>query len=206
MKLLALQGSERTAGLTAAVLDLAREHLGQRGHELEIVALADLDLRPCGQCGDCNSLPYPCNVDDDVASVVRRMMQADGIIYAAPAHGFGTASKMQTFVERAGVGYLRFDRPLTNKVAGVIVTGRRYNLGAVHDQLVNNVLLNRMILVGSGFPVLFEELSGVRGQTRPEAVKALYSMLDRMVDMGELLAHGAQKGLALQNPASTERV
>jgi len=206
MKFLALQGSERTGGLTAAALGLAKPYLARRGCELDIVSVAALDVRLCGQCGDCNALPHPCVVNDDVPAVVRRMVQADGIVFAAPAHGFGTASTMQNFIERAGVGYLRFDRPLTNKVAGIIVTGRRYNLGAVHDQLVNNVLLNRMILVGSGFPVLIEELSGVRGEGSPEALKALYSMLDRMVDMAGLLADGAARGRALQVPAGTERV
>ncbi|MBY8854394.1 NAD(P)H-dependent oxidoreductase, partial [Saccharothrix sp. MB29] len=69
-------------------------------------------------------------------------------------HGFGTSALMQAFIERSGVGYLRFERPLTNKVAGVIVTGRRYAHTEVYNHLVTNVLLNRMVLIGSGFPAI----------------------------------------------------
>jgi len=54
------------------------------------------------------------------AGVVNKMIEADGIIYAARCTGFGTPSLLQTFLERAGVGYLRFDRPLSNKVAGIV--------------------------------------------------------------------------------------
>lgn len=205
MNFLALQGSERPVGLTSAVLDAAKAHLAERHGQLEIVCLAELDIHRCGACGDCNGLPHPCLVRDDVAGVVSKMVAADGIIYAAPAHGFGTAAQLQVFLERAGVGYLRFERPLTNKVAGVIVTGRRYSLGAVHDQLVNNIMLNRMILTGSGFPVLIDSWSGVRGECPPESVRALYGLLDRMMDMATLLRRAAAQGIELPAPAGTER-
>jgi multimeric flavodoxin WrbA len=94
---------------------------------------------------------------------------------------------MQAFIERAGVGYLRFDRPLTNKVAGVIAVGRRYSQGEVWAQLVVNALLNRMIVVGSGFPAVVQALHKGEALRDEEGVANVSRMVDRMIDMIELL-------------------
>lgn len=80
------------------------------------------------------------------------MIEADAIIYATPVHAFGLNSITQTFLERAGVGYLRFYRPLKNKLAGIIIVGRRYSHEQAWSQLALNIVLNKMILAGAGFP------------------------------------------------------
>ncbi|MEU6040975.1 flavodoxin family protein [Actinomadura sp. NPDC047616] len=187
-KIVAIHGSERARGNTLDVLEHAAKTLAARGVELEIIRLAELRMSPCGPCGDCNSRTVPCTVDDDVPEAVRRMAQADGILYAAPVHGFGTSALMQMFIERSGVGYLRFERPLTNKVAGVIVTGRRYSHTEVHGHLVANVMLNRMILVGSGFPAIVYGNQPGDARHDDEGLEMLDRMLHRMVDMIEVLA------------------
>ncbi|MDA3647024.1 flavodoxin family protein [Saccharopolyspora indica] len=186
-RIVAINGSERAEGNTLGVLEHAATTLATRSVELEIVRLAELRMGPCGPCGDCNSRTVACEVDDDIADVVRRMTAADGIIYAAPVHGFGTSALMQAFIERSGVGYLRFDRPLTNKVAGVIVTGRRYAHTEVHSHLVTNVMLNRMVLVGSGFPAIVYGNQPGDAEHDDEGLQMVDRMLHRMVDMIEVL-------------------
>jgi multimeric flavodoxin WrbA len=185
--ILAINGSERAGGNT----DLAVEHAGrliaERGAALRTIRLRDHRISPCSPCGDCNSRTTLCQVDDDVPALVEQMVRADGLIYAAPVHGFGLAHLMQVFIERVGVGYLRFTRPLADKVGGIIVTGRRYSDSSVHNQIVNNLLLNRMILVGSGFPVLLRNTTGTPGLTDTEGVDALERMVHRMLDMVQLL-------------------
>jgi multimeric flavodoxin WrbA len=158
-----------------------------RGADFEVVNLRAQRIANCGLCGDCNYRPLPCAVADDMPDIVARMLAADGIIFAAPVHGFGTASLMQAFIERAGVGYLRFDRPLTNKVAGVIAVGRRYSQSDVWAQLMVNALLNRMIVVGSGFPAIVQALHKGEALRDEEGVANVSRMVDRMIDMIELL-------------------
>jgi len=131
--------------------------------------------------------------------IVGRMIEADAIIYAAPVHGFGLAAVMQLFVERAGVGHLRFGRPLTNRVGGVIVVGRRYSLAMVHAQLMNNMLLNRMIVVGSGLPALLHGGGPDDVDGDVEGLDAMYRMLDRMVVLSRAL-----EGIDLGAPAGVE--
>ncbi|MER5780333.1 flavodoxin family protein [Streptomyces mobaraensis] len=185
--ILGISGSERAGGNTDLALDHAGRLARSRGAEFHAIHLRDHRIAPCSPCGDCNQRLVPCEVRDDMPGIVERMKRADGIIYAVPVHGFGLAHPMQIFIERAGVGFLRFDRPLANKVGGAIVTGRRYSDSAVHDQLVNNLLLNRMILVGSGFPALLRNTSPEPGLTDAEGMDALERMVHRMIDMVELL-------------------
>lgn len=185
--ILGISGSERPGGNT----DLALTHVAgmatERGAGFRMLSLRDYRFSPCSRCGNCNSRLSPCEVADDMPKLIEEMVRADGIIYAAPVHGFGLAHLMQIFIERAGVGYLRFERPLVNKVGGIIVTGRRYSDSAVHSQLVNNMLLNRMILVGSGFPALLRNTTSKPGLDDGEGVEALERMVHRMLDMIELL-------------------
>ncbi|MEV1007870.1 flavodoxin family protein [Streptomyces sp. NPDC049881] len=205
--ILGISGSERPGGNTDLALDHAGTLVRERGGVFRQIHLRDHRISPCSPCGDCNSRTLPCEVRDDMPAIVEQMKQADGIVYAVPVHGFGLAHLMQIFVERAGVGFLRFDRPLANKVGGIIVTGRRYSDGSVHHQLVDNLLLNRMILVGSGFPALLRNATGTPGLHDTEGLDALERMIHRMVDMTLLLRSAASgEGEVLPLDDRNERV
>lgn len=185
--ILGIDGSERAGGNTDQALNYAEELVRSRGAFFRAVHLRDHRISPCSACGDCNSRIVQCELPDDMPAIVEQMKQADGIIYAVPVHGFGLAHLMQIFIERAGVGFLRFNRPLADKVGGIIVTARRYSDSSVHNQLVDNLLLNRMILVGSGFPALLRNASPEPNLTDTEGLDALERMIHRMIDMVELL-------------------
>jgi len=182
-KFLAINGSERPDGNNSIALEYAGEVLAGRGVDLEIVRLWDLDMTPCGPCGDCNFRTQPCALDDDVAGVVDRMAESDGIIYATSVHGFSSSPKMPAFIERSGTGYLRFNRRLTNKVAGIIVTGRRYGHVETYGTLLHNVLLNRMLVAGYGFPATLHGDEAGEVLEDEEGMEMLTRMLHRMVDL-----------------------
>jgi multimeric flavodoxin WrbA len=186
--IVAINGSERgEEGNTATVLRYAAEVAARRGVRLESIELRNIRMLPCGPCGDCNDRLVRCAQTDDVPGVIEKMTAADGIIYAAPVHGFGAAALMQIFLERAGVGYLRFDRPLSNKVAGIITVARRYHAGQVWAQLTSNALLNRMIIVGSGFPADVNALHRGDASTDAEGLTNVGRLVNRMIDMIGLL-------------------
>lgn len=181
--ILAICGSTRVGGNTDQILQYAKEVALQKNANLSVLNLRDFNISACGQCGDCNYRENPCDFHDDMLKITERMSKADGIIYAVPVHGFGMGHLMQIFIERAGVCYLRFDRPLTNKVGGAIVTGRRYNHQHVYSQLVSNILLNRMIMVGSGFPALLHAGKTNEAFDDLEGMDSVRRMVERMVDM-----------------------
>jgi len=187
IKYLAINGSERRDGNNAKALEWATHYLESFDVELEVFQLADAVIDPCGACGDCNFRSIPCEQDDDAARAVRMMEQSDGVIFAAPVHGYGLAPRMAAFLERVGTGFLRHDRNLTNKVAGVIVTGRRMGHMAAYTQMQQCAMLNRMILTGYGFPaILFGDQKG-EVLTDVEGMEMTRRMLDRMVSMTQLL-------------------
>lgn len=186
MRVLAINGSERRDGWTSQVARFALERAGDRRCETQQIDLADYRINACA-CGQCNSRMSPCPVDDDVPVIVHAMENADAILLVAPVHGFGLAATMQLFVERAGVGLMRFHRPLTNKLGGVIVTGRRYSLSEVHAQLTDNLLLNRLIVVGSGFPALVHTAGADGAWDDREGLDTVCRTVDRIVDVGQAL-------------------
>ncbi|WP_036736656.1 flavodoxin family protein [Paenibacillus zanthoxyli] len=189
VELLAICGSTRAGGNTDQILQYTREISSERGAHLSIVNLRDYHFSVSGTCVDCNDRETPCELKDDMPYITDMMRKADGIIYAVPVQGFGMGHLMQIFIERSGVCYLRFERPLTNKVGGVIVTGRRYNHNHVYSQIVNNLLLNRMIIVGSGFPALLQggKPSEVLGDI--EGLDSVRRMVNRMIDMVKTIKH-----------------
>lgn len=186
-----ISGSERRNGITNAVAELSEILLTEKGVDTTIVRLCELDFSPCDGCGaekpDCNYRATPCEKHDAMQNVVDLMVSADILIYATPVHGFGTAHLMQIFIERIGVGYLRFTRPLQDKIGGIIVVGRKYHLGQVHDQIMNNLLLNRLIIPGAGFPVLIHGDEATRTITDVEECVALEQMLSRIVNVDAAL-------------------
>jgi multimeric flavodoxin WrbA len=208
VEILAICGSTRLGGNTDQILKYANEVAIQRGANLSILNLRDFNISTCGTCGDCNNRDQSCELTDDMPYIIEMMHKADGIIYAVPVHGFGMGHQMQIFIERSGVCYLRFERPLTNKVGGVIVTGRRYNHQHVHSQIVNNILLNRMIMVGSGFPALLHAGQTSEAFSDLEGMDSVRRMINRMIDMISAMKNYSliTNDVFLQNEELNERM
>lgn len=192
VELLAICGSTRIGGNTDQILQYSNEIAIHRGANLSVLNLREYNISPSGTCGDCNYRERACGLTDDMLYIVQMMQKAEGIIYAVPVHGFGMGHLMQMFIERSGVCYLRFERPLTNKVGGAIITGRRYNHQHVHSQIVNNILLNRMILVGSGFPALLHAGQASEVFSDLEGLDSVRRMINRMIDMISAMKHYSQ--------------
>lgn len=185
-KLAIITGSPRPDGNTEQIADFIHGmwvKLGERSEDVKIIRLREHFVAACGfsqTCGDCNHRTEPCKSHDDVAGIIEEMKKADAIIYGTPVYGFGTASLMQAFIERAGVGDLRYERPLANKIGGVYVTGHQFNLGAVHDQIINNLLLNRMIVPGAGFPATVQGAAPGNALINEKGMASVFNMVERV--------------------------
>ncbi|WP_437881464.1 flavodoxin family protein [Pseudomonas sp. LRF_L74] len=176
MKLAIIVGSSRPCGVSARVVALVRRHLGEEV-EVEEIWLKDYRIDYCDADNACSI--EDCAVPDDVQQLVARLDRADALLYVPVMHAYGLNSRFQAFLERVGYGFMRpRQRPLRDKLAAIAVVGRRYGHTAVFSQVVLNVLLNKMILVGSGFPPCFQ----TQLAHDPEAEKALCETLDRLVE------------------------
>ena len=193
MKVCVLVGSSRKNGLSSQICGILQDRFRLKGLSGNFIHLADRRIEYCDADNRCQL--SPCRVPDDMPSIMSDMQAADGIIYMPVMHAFGTNSKFQAFLERVGYGYLRpLDRPLKDKVASIVVVGRRYGHTAVYSQIMLNIMLNKMIMAGSGFPPLF---LGVLGSVLDdsEALEALEQTIDRMHDVHQRFS-GAGKSLS----------
>ena len=184
MKLLVIVGSSRSYGASAKVVSLIRHHLHGRA-QVTPLWLKDYDIEYCDADNFCES--RDCGLNDDIELIVSEMIDSDAILFLPVMQAYGTNSRFQAFLERAGYGFLRpRKRPLCDKLAAVAVVGRRYGHTTAISQVILNVLLNKMVLVGSGFPPTF--------QTQlihdPEAEQALRETLDRLLEYHERINRG----------------
>lgn len=176
MKVLVVVGSSRTHGVSAQVVSLIRHHFAERA-EVEPLWLRDYQIDYCDADNAC--FDTDCALPDDVREIVCAMESADAIIYLPVMHAYGTNSRFQAFLERVGFGFMRHrGRPLKDKLAAVVVVGRRYGHTSVFNQVVLNILLNQMVLVGSGFPPTFQS----HLIQDHEAESALRDTVDRLLE------------------------
>ena len=100
MKILALHGSphairSQTRKLASLVLEGARN----AGAETEIIDLTECRIAPCTACEGC-MLTGTCIFDDDVAGIMGRMRDADGIVFGSPVYIDNVTGQMKVFVDR----------------------------------------------------------------------------------------------------------
>ena len=185
MKILFLNGALRRKGSTEGAIDICVDHIKAKypHADTQVVYLCEEEIVNCTSCYKCDE-DGKCYIEDSVFGIVQKMLDADAIIYAFPVNAFGLSSIMQRFLERAGVGYLRFKRPLRNKLSGAIITGRRYSHEIAWAQISLNIMLNEMILVGSGFCPFIKNDGKVLGSEiiDEEGINSLIAMIDRIMN------------------------
>lgn len=103
MKVLAIIGSPRKAGNTYHVVAQIKENmLGiDPSLDFEYLFLKDIDLRMCTGCFACISRGEDkCPLKDDRNFVKAKLLEADGIIFAAPSYATGVPALMKNFIDR----------------------------------------------------------------------------------------------------------
>ncbi len=128
MKVLVIMGSPRR-GNTYRACEEFRELMQKRSQaDFEYVWLKDVDMRPCRGCFVC--FPHgegKCpNRDDDVAKIVRRMEEADGVVFASPVYSFNVSGLLKTFIDR--ISYMGHRPRLVGKKTFLIATSGGYGM------------------------------------------------------------------------------
>jgi multimeric flavodoxin WrbA len=100
MKILAIHGSPRTIRSTTRQLaNFVLEGAAEAGAEIDMVDLCDLKITPCTACEGC-SFTGVCVYEDDVPSLVARMKDADGVVFASPVYIDNVSGQMKVFFDR----------------------------------------------------------------------------------------------------------
>ena len=104
MKVLAINGTYRKKGTTTTLTEAALEGAASAGAETEMLLLRDHDVRYCTNCLTCykdlDSEIAPCSVNDGVGEILRKAVDAEGIILSSPVHNGFVTGLMTVFFER----------------------------------------------------------------------------------------------------------
>jgi len=100
MTVVVLFGSPRKDGNTRQLVNTASDILKQKHHEVRMLFLNDLNIRPCQGCYAC--LPKgKCKINDDMKDILKYMRESDIIIYATPLYWFGPSSQLKLVMDRS---------------------------------------------------------------------------------------------------------
>lgn len=99
MKVIAFNGSPRKGGNTEMLLNEAVRGVRETGTEVTLYILNELNLRPCQNCGSCDTTGR-CVVQDDMQAIHRDIRVADRIILASPIFFFGLSAQTKIMVDR----------------------------------------------------------------------------------------------------------
>jgi multimeric flavodoxin WrbA len=94
----------------------------EEGAEIEFIRLLDLEIKPCTGCISCvmsmmNGKGNACVIKDDLQWLQDKMLDADGIIFAAPIFEKGTPGLVHTIMDRFGPRADRGNCTISNKIA-----------------------------------------------------------------------------------------
>lgn len=158
LRIVGISGSRVKDGNTSALLEATLDH-ARRQHEVdtEIISLANLNIAPCNHCNWCirnQTADRYCNQDDDMSAIYPRLLNADGIILATPAHFGRLSGAMADFIDRtrAFVHGNTYKMPLRNKIGGAIALAF-FRGGGIETTLVSLNLffhVQHMIVANSG--------------------------------------------------------
>lgn len=150
MKVIAINGSPRKNGNTAAALKLMCDELEREGIETETLHIGKQLIHGCTACNYCASSENNLCVfkDDIVNEAAQKMRNADGFILGSPTYYAGIAGTMKSFLDRifyTSSSYFRF-----KTATSVAVVRRGGGVDVVH-QLNNYLNLAQTILPPSQY-------------------------------------------------------
>lgn len=97
-KIIIIHGSSRKKN-TYAVAQGVEQILRRRGMDTEILPLFDYEIKDCAGCEHCVHQDG-CSMTDDMRTVMEKIRESDGMVFASPVYMNGATSKFKTFADR----------------------------------------------------------------------------------------------------------
>ena len=100
-KIVAINGSPHGGiGNTSLMIEMFRPTSQEAGFDLEVITLHDKDIGYCTGCAVCIE-KGKCWIPDDHRGIVKKLLEADGIILGCPVYFFQVTGQMKTFLDRS---------------------------------------------------------------------------------------------------------
>ncbi len=99
MKVLALSGSRRKNGNTAALLNRALTPFRDAGWETSLIYPGDREIQACTGCEGC-AKTNRCVISDGMTPLYALLREADALIAGSPTYFYNVSSDMKRFIDR----------------------------------------------------------------------------------------------------------
>jgi multimeric flavodoxin WrbA len=99
-KIVGLIGSPRKLGNSELIVKEISRNVPEE-HELVLVNLTKMDLKPCTGCYQCLFKQGRCSLNDNMSAVLDELIDANGLILAAPTYFLGPYGIVKVFTDRA---------------------------------------------------------------------------------------------------------
>ena len=150
MRVVGIVGSPRKGGNTERLVAEALSVIEAEGIQTEVIALRDLEIKPCDACVACRRTGR-CRIEDDFQPVYQKMIEADGIVVGSPVYFSGPTPNVLALLHRAGYVAQSAGRPFERKVGGPIAVARRAGHNFALAQMLFFFLHQGMIVPGSTY-------------------------------------------------------
>jgi multimeric flavodoxin WrbA len=99
IKVLGISTSPRIKGNSDLLLHQALEGAASAGAQVEYVRLSDYNISPCIECNACYTTGK-CEIQDDYQQLLRKMLDADRLIFATPIFFMSVCAQAKILIDR----------------------------------------------------------------------------------------------------------
>ncbi len=167
MHIYAVNGSPRKKWNTATVLQHALDGAAEAGGahcRTEMLHLYDYHYKGCMSCFECKrtgGASYgKCAVRDELAPVLEKLAEADGIIFGSPVYFHSVTGMMRSFLERFMFPCLAYDKQYSSLAPQKIATAFIYTMNVTREFMLEQSYPEKLRTTESFMERLFSR-SGV---------------------------------------------
>ena len=138
MKLIAVNGSPRRRGNTAALLHRAIEGAASEGADTELIHLYSLRYTGCLSCFYCkrrDKVHGICALRDDLTPVLKKIKEADAVLFGSPIYILNLTSGMQAFLERLFFSNMVYEAGMPSVFGRTLPNAFIYTMNLKAEQL-----------------------------------------------------------------------
>ncbi len=148
MLIVGVNGSPRQQG-TEYLLEGALEGARQSGADTRLIQLADRTIKHCRGCNSCIK-EESCVQTDELEKVTSNLLEASGLIFAAPSYFGAVPGVMKNFLDRTRYLKMRGHQLKDKPFAALSTSGlKEGGAGQVIISLHYYALLQGMLVVGA---------------------------------------------------------
>jgi multimeric flavodoxin WrbA len=204
MKVLALSSSPRSNSNSRLLAQAVLDGSAARGHDTELVDLADTVTAPLRDCGICRHDNGACSIQDGYEHLIlNKVLPADAVVYATPLYWYGISGQLKIFIDRLFC-YIKSDYPHWQSVRAQL-TGKRMVLAISSEESYPGGVGGITAQMQEFARYLHNDLIGIVrgiGNTRGEVERDPARPLDQARDLGAQLFEGRSTDYRIDTPRS----